>query len=534
MADGAQGLNRNPGGFHRMRSRLPVFGISLLAVLLTLIPYGLAHAYAGDYRFTGFLFNPYDAASYLAKMRQGYDGQILYSLAFTEAPGPGALFFTYYLLLGHLARLLHLPLMAVWHMARILGGAFFLTAAWEFFGRIGLSNRGRRIAWIILLLGSGFGFLAVPFGAFTADLWVAEYIPFLGLLTSAHFPLATGLILLLAVRIALPASRPTAISMAAAFFLGTTLAAIQPFGFLPLGIALAGWMIWMRFAQGRFPEGALLHLAAAGFGFLPWAVYDFWVTRNLPKFAMWFSQNQTPTPPVWDIALSMGLPGLIVAVAFVRWISYRAPLRRKLTAIRGGILLPALWLAVNLALLYAPFPLQRRLMLGMWIPLAALAAPKLENLLFRPALQLRYALYAAIPLFAANLVFLSAVRINAVSHHPLIFLSPDSAAAVDWLNANAQGSVILASPENSAWLPGMTGARVVYGHGMETPDAGRALGDVETFFASSDEALRAQILRDRQVDLVLCSTDQTGCAFSEGGSLVEVFSSGNIKIFSVR
>ena len=152
-----------------MRSRLPVIGISLAVLLLTLIPYGLVYASAGGYRFTGFLFNPYDAASYLAKMRQGYEGQILYTLAFTEDPGPGALFFTYYSLLGHLARLLHFPLMAIWHIARILGGAFFLTAAWEFFGRIGLAARGRRIAWIILLLGSGFGFLAVPFGAFPGN-----------------------------------------------------------------------------------------------------------------------------------------------------------------------------------------------------------------------------------------------------------------------------------------------------------------------------------------------------------------------------
>jgi hypothetical protein len=517
-----------------MRSRLPVIAISLLIALLTLIPYALAYAYAGGYRFTGFLFNPYDAASYLAKMRQGFDGHILYSLAFTEDPGPGALLFSYYLLLGHLARLLNLPLIAVWHAARILGGAFFLTAAWEFFGRIGLSVQSRRIAWIILILGSGFGFLALPFGAFTADLWVAEYIPFLGLLTSAHFPLAAGLILLLAVRIALPASRPHALSLAAAFFLGTALAAIQPFGFLPLGLALAVWMVWMRLTQSRFPEGALAHLAAAGFGFLPWVAYDYWVTQTLPKFGQWLSQNQTPTPPVWDIALSMGLPGLIAAVAFVRWLLDRTPMRRKIGSIRSGMMLSALWLACNLILLYAPFPLQRRLLLGMWIPLAALAAPKLESLLFRPALRLRYALYAAIPLFAANLVWLSAVGVNALGHNPLIFLSPDTAAAVDWLNANARGSVVLASPENSAWLPGMAGVRVVYGHSMETPDAGRALGDVETFFNSTDADTRMLILTGHRVEWILCTSDQPVCSTSEDGTLQEVFASGTVRILAVR
>lgn len=516
-----------------MRPRLTIIGISLLAALLTLIPYGMAYADAGGFRFTGFLFNPYDAASYLAKMRQGYDGQILYTLAFTENPGPGALFFPYYLILGHLARLLPLSLIALWHAARILGGAFFLTVAWEFFGRIGLSTRARRIAWIILLAGSGFGFLVVPFGAFTADLWVAEYIPFLGLLTSAHFPLASGLILLLAIRIALPASKPTVLSTAASFILGSVLTAIQPFGFLPIGAALVVWMLGSRILQGRFPEGSILHIAAAGSGMLPWAVYDFWITRTLPGFGIWLSQNQTPTPPVWDVALATGLPGLIAAAAFVRWLAIRAPFRRKMEAVPVGVLLPALWLAINLLLLYAPFPLQRRLMLGMWIPLAALAAPKLEGWLFRPALKIRYALYAAIPLVAANLVFLAALRINALSRNPLIFLNPDTAAAVDWLDANARGSVVLASPENSAWLPGMAGVRVVYGHGMETPDAERALADVEAFFGSSDADVRALILTDHQVDWVLCSTDQPGCASSGDGTLREIFTSGSVRILSV-
>ena len=111
---------------------------------------------------------------------------------------------------------------------------------------------------------------------------------------------------------------------------------------------------------------------------------------------------------------------------------------------------------------------------------------------------------------------------------------PDTAAAVDWLNANAQGSVVLASPENSAWLPGMAGVRVVYGHSMETPNAGRVLEDVETFFRSADGDTRMRILTDHQVDWIMCAADQPACTPSENGSLVEVFSSEEVKIFAVR
>jgi hypothetical protein len=527
-----------------MRSRLPIIGISVAFALLTLIPYGAAYAGAGDSRFTGFLFNPYDAASYLAKMRQGYDGQALYTLAFTDDPGPGAPVFLFYLFLGRLARMLGLSLIVLWHTARILGGVFFLIVAWEFFGRIGLCARSRSLAWTILLFGSGAGFLillgsglkfsGIPPGTYTADLWVSEYIPFLGMLTSAHFPAAAALILLLAMLIALPARKQTPLSLAAAFLCGTALGILQPFAFLPLGAALAVWILWMRASTGRLPEGAIMGLLAAGLGFLPWIACDLWITQALPKFASWFAQNQTPTPPLWDVAVSLGVPGVVGLVSFVRWLRVRAPLQEKLRSADAGTLLLGLWLAANLILLYAPFPLQRRLMLGMWIPLAALAAPQLEAWLFSPGLSLRRAFAAGIPLVLTNAVFLAVLfAAGSTRDHPL-FLTRDEAAAVDWLKANARGSVVLASPEVSMWLPGMAGVRVVYGHPMETPDAEAALRDVETFYQTEDAASRARILADHQVDWIVCTPADQACLAAKSGFAEEVFASGTIEVLSVN
>jgi hypothetical protein len=71
--------------------------------LLTLLPYLWANAAAGSgHVFAGFLLNPLDGATYLAKMRQGWEGNWLFTLPFTADPGPGSFLFTYYLLLGPL------------------------------------------------------------------------------------------------------------------------------------------------------------------------------------------------------------------------------------------------------------------------------------------------------------------------------------------------------------------------------------------------------------------------------------------------
>ncbi|HEX9680036.1 MAG TPA: hypothetical protein VGA32_01180, partial [Anaerolineales bacterium] len=76
-------------------ARRPLAGIALAAGL-TLIPYWIATGQApGDAVFSGFLLNPTDGFSYLAKMRQGWDGEWLFRLSYTDAPGTPVLLFAY-------------------------------------------------------------------------------------------------------------------------------------------------------------------------------------------------------------------------------------------------------------------------------------------------------------------------------------------------------------------------------------------------------------------------------------------------------
>jgi hypothetical protein len=258
------------------------------------------------------------------------------------------------------------------------------------------------------------------------------------------------------------------------------------------------------------------------------------VIQSLPSFASWFSQNQTPSPPVWDLALSLGLPGILAAVSFARWTATPAPVREKIRSIPAEILLLGLWLAVNLVLLYAPFSLQRRLMLGLWIPLAALAAPKIEAWLYLPVLSVRRALAVSVPLFLTSAVSLTILLFAGLTHDSLLFLTRDGAAAADWLEGNARGEVVLASPETSLWLPGMAGVKVVYGHPMETPHADQALQDVEAFFQPTSPDKQRQILIDHRVNWILCTAEEPACDSLEGGSFQEVFVSGNVKVLAVR
>jgi hypothetical protein len=108
-----------------------VLGLAL--AILTLLPYAYAHlAQAPGRTFMGFFFLGDDANTYLAKMREGVDGAWVWTNKYTTEPSTPVYFFVYWIALGHLAGLLHLPLLLTFHLARVVGALLLLYGAWVF------------------------------------------------------------------------------------------------------------------------------------------------------------------------------------------------------------------------------------------------------------------------------------------------------------------------------------------------------------------------------------------------------------------
>ncbi|HSB90324.1 MAG TPA: hypothetical protein VLD63_09915, partial [Anaerolineales bacterium] len=168
---------------------------ALLVIAATTVPYILATSLQPPgFVFGGFLLNPVDGFSYLAKMRQGMEGSWLFRLPYAAQPGGGTFLFVYYLFLGHVAAWTHLPPLVVFHIARVLGALAMFAAAAAFLRHMAPDGPGRRWAWVMVLIGSGFGWIGLPFGGLAPDLWVPEAIPFLSAYASAHFGLSMALL----------------------------------------------------------------------------------------------------------------------------------------------------------------------------------------------------------------------------------------------------------------------------------------------------------------------------------------------------
>jgi len=241
-------------------------------------------------------------------------------------------------------------------------------------------------------------------------------------------------------------------------------------------------------------RGWLPVLVVAGFA-APWVLYDFAVTLTQPQVAGWNAQDITPSPPAWNALLSGGLPLALACagVAALCWPHTGAQLRRR----RPQMVAAALWLGLNVLLIYAPLAVQRRLALGIWTPIVILAGFAWQHLLW-PRFQQRWKALAVtgavLLVLPSNLLVYAAVFSAIPKQAPEVFLTQDEAAALSWLGGQAQGQVVLASPGFSEFVPARTDERVVYGHPHETVMAAAHRQAVEDFFAGriSLAALQAQ------------------------------------------
>src|SRR4029077_4988253 len=109
---------------------LPI-ATGLVLALVTAAPYVYGYlAQPHGQVFMGFFYLGDDANTYLAKMRQGFEGAWSWQTRYTTEPSPSAYLFMFWLALGHIAAVTHLPLIAVFHLARVAASIALFCAVW--------------------------------------------------------------------------------------------------------------------------------------------------------------------------------------------------------------------------------------------------------------------------------------------------------------------------------------------------------------------------------------------------------------------
>jgi hypothetical protein len=487
----------------KLRDSWFVIIISLIVLLLVSIPYFLAERASGtDFVFNGFLLNPFDGNTYLAKMYQGWQGNWRFKLPYTADPGEGAYLFLFYLALGHLARLANLPNLVVFHLVRLLGTLFLLLTMWCFFSTLFSTSRPRKFAFALAALGSGMGWLLVVSGALTSDFWVAEAYPFLSSYANPHFPISLSLMLWLL----MPSLDNQPQNWRFAIWGGVSflLSVISPFGVVVVLMVLGGEFL-LRWYQKRWSWSSFWRIFWIALLGLPMMIYDLWAVAVDPILAGWNDQNLTPSPPIWDLLISI-LPALLLAGVGVWGMAYwRKQGKTPDVGLPKNWSPILIWVGLGLLLMYLPWSLQRRFIIGLYVPLAGLAAIGLEMLAKDRSRRYRFLVtiifFLAVP---TNMIVLLAGFQATRMHDSQIYLSKPEHLALSWIEENTSSDdLVLASPEMGLFVPAYTGRQVIYGHPFETVNADKQEQAVTSFYSGElSETQMQDYLIDQGVDFI--------------------------------
>jgi hypothetical protein len=480
-----------------------VFGLLLGGI--SLLPYGLASAWTPPGRhFAGFFFIADDATTYLAKMHQGADGAWLWTDPYTSEPHGGVFLFGFYLLLGHLAALLHLPLIAAYHLARVTGGLALVVAVDRLAHRL-LRPEFRRLAVVLTMLASGLGFVAQALGNPSVlgmrlealDLHLPELTGWYSLLAIPHFVWATALIVFAMLGLLDLAERVSIGTIARTGLLLTALAAIHPQMIPVLAIIWAAYRaVRVHWGVGASSRSLLAEVAAFAIPG-PLLLYNASLLYLDPTIGLWARQWKHQAPNGLSLVISLGLPLAAAAYATVRTWRRRDP----------QLALLMVWPPLVIGLLYLPnlANIQRRLLDALYVPLGFLAAVGLRTLLDRwPRRAARWQ-RILVPLMCLSSVLILAIALRFASGtYSEVYLSDDQLQTLSWLSSHrVPGDRVLSSPGDGLFIPAFAGVSVYVGHYSETLDYFGKIRTVDTVLQATTSPAQVQtFLRDNGITLL--------------------------------
>lgn len=501
--------------FKVMPARVWLFAFVFALVLSSPYLIGVLSAPKG-WQFSGAAVVPsgfrVDFNSHLAKMWQGWRGQWDYQLLFTHEAHQGLPTVQgFYVALGVLARFMPFDFPVVYHITRFILSIGLILALWRFSGLFFSTMRERWFAlWFSVLVG-GWSWLLFflnpemtrqPEG-FPIEFWLFDAFNLLGAFYMPHFSAA----IILQIIAFMSLEKYVAGDNRALLWMSIALLAdaiIQPYVVLLVIGVIGGFTLYHLFISQRLTMGRALWLFVPLGVHIGIVLFQYFSIARDPVWAQFTAQNITASPPILYYLLGYA-PLLIPSVLGIRQF-WR----------EGGVNLPLLmsWIGVVCLLLYAPFPTQRRYLLGVQTPLAILATYGWVHTIL-PLLTLKRRSLLNISFFTfAGLSHILLLITNASAlANPLqqqdIFYHPDELAGFAWVRENTEPSALILTTfdwtgEGSGGkVVAQTGRRVFLGHWIETIHFNDKIVQVRTFYQAGDNhQLREEFLESVGIDYI--------------------------------
>ena len=465
LSVGERGLK----GYSRLGEwRLPLItGLVLAAV--TALPYVYAYAVEPPgHVFMGFFYLGDDANTYLAKMRQGWEGSWAWQNRYTTESSPTAYLFMFWIALGHIAALFNLPLIATFHLARVAAAFALMAAAWFMICHFIEDRSARRFAFFFCAVGLGLGYVIQALGqpvifgnqTDTLDWRMPELTAFYSVLALPHFAWS-GVFAAAGIAFTLKAiQRGSLVFAVVAGLAWLGQASIHP----QMPILMGGATAVALFLRPASPRGWIAGALAFAIP-APYILYSYLAFVGNPEVQRWTFHSKNALPPETISLLFAIAPQLLLALT-----GLPGALRRRT---REDLFLIA-WLVLLAVILYLPNPagdLRRRFLDGLYLPLVILGArgmyetilPRLRSARAKALVPFSYVCFTAV-----GSAFLVLAPL-AVAGNPQYTTTWAQFDGLNWLGSEPVGHV-LAMPGVGLYIPAYSGDTVYVGHYDETFD----------------------------------------------------------------
>lgn len=424
------------------------------------------------YVFRGIYADTTDYSVHLSMMQAGRLGDWAYQMRFTTEEHQPAFIRLFYILLGHISKLLRLSVETTFQLARWFFGFTALLAIKNLFHKIFSDKTLLWFSFLLAVFGSGLGWLQLFLGAplkpiSPIDFWLIDaYVLF----SISLFPAFAFTLTLMAWSLNLFFNFLERGKWSDIALIGGLAALCQlfnPIAFAPIDIAFTGATFFIWIENKKLEYKALLALIVIGLVQIPLLIYNYSILSHNPFWSQFTIQNETLSPP-----LKFYFFGFAPFWLFAPLGLFQALKERNIK-----MLTLCFWAIASLLLAYAPVSIQRRFLLGITIPLGALSiygfnflinriAPKFLTLASRKGLFFfTYTLLASI----SSLFLILNASLSMPRHPEKLFYSRDIKLAASWLSENSTpNEFILTNIETSQILAQETALKVYVGHEMET------------------------------------------------------------------
>jgi len=467
--------------------------------------------------FSGFntYFSPVDFNTYLASMRQGFNGNWLWQNRYTSETTSAYPFFIFYLLLGHFARLLHLSLPFVFHFSSFVLSTVFLLIVYSFIAHFLKEEKDRLYCFLLVSLGGGVGWGALQS---SPDVLHREVTVF-ATLDLPHFVLDQLLFILTIYFGFLGVKNRDLGKTIISAVSGVLLSLIHPYSLVVAVVVLGGYTFLSGVLKRAFLTklkylSPLLFTSAAILLFFLYTIY----LRGDPVLKEWMRQQVILSYHPLIMFLGYGLLSILALFGL-----------RSLWEKRSE---PALfflsWFFLHFSIIYLPVPFQLLMIRGFFIVLCLLATLGIKKLTF-----LKTSSWALILFFSllTTLVVVT-LRISASRERCMLtYLTVEEAAAFSWVRQNIPtDSLFLSSYITGNFLPAQTNVRSFCGHNTLTTRFDQKEAVVRNFYGGKmGEEEMKRFLENEGIDYVFCGPGE-----KIDLNLEKVYENEKVKIFKVK